>query len=54
VDHVVPAGHRLALIVAGTDWGIADRAADRPTITLDLAHTSLRLPVVGQSGLPST
>ena len=54
VDHVVPAGHRLALIVAGTDRGIADHAADRPTITLDLAHTSLRLPVVGQPGLPTT
>ncbi|MEW1828121.1 Xaa-Pro dipeptidyl-peptidase [Streptomyces sp. NPDC088196] len=53
VDHVVPAGHRLALIVAGTDWGIAQQAADRPTIALDLAHTSLSLPVVGQSGLPS-
>ncbi|WP_051740714.1 Xaa-Pro dipeptidyl-peptidase [Streptomyces xylophagus] len=54
VDHIVPAGHRLALIVAGTDWGIAEQAADRPTITLDLAHTSLRLPVVGHAGLPST
>ncbi|WOX15153.1 Xaa-Pro dipeptidyl-peptidase [Streptomyces sp. N50] len=53
VDHVVPAGHRLALIVAGTDWGIATRAADRPTITVDLAHTSLSLPVVGQPGLPA-
>ncbi|MFG3023184.1 Xaa-Pro dipeptidyl-peptidase [Streptomyces sp. NPDC048254] len=53
-DHVVPAGHRLALIVAGTDRGIAYHAADRPTITLDLARTSLRLPVVGQPGWPST
>lgn len=54
VDHVVPTGHRLALVVAGTDWGIANRAPDRPTITVDLAHTSLRLPVVGQPGLPAT
>jgi X-Pro dipeptidyl-peptidase len=54
VDHVVPAGHRLALIVAGTDHGNADHAADRPTIAVDLARTSLRLPVVGQPSLPST
>jgi X-Pro dipeptidyl-peptidase len=53
-DHVVPAGHRLALIIAGTDRGLAYHAADRPTITLDLAHTSLRLPVVGQPKGPST
>ncbi|MGW5170391.1 Xaa-Pro dipeptidyl-peptidase [Streptomyces nodosus] len=52
-DHVVPAGHRLALVVAGTDNGLVSHAADRSTITLDLAHTSLRLPVAGQPDGPS-
>ncbi|MEH0449504.1 MULTISPECIES: Xaa-Pro dipeptidyl-peptidase [unclassified Streptomyces] len=46
-DHVVPAGHRLALIVAGTDKDLIDPPADRPTLTLDLARTSARVPVVG-------
>jgi X-Pro dipeptidyl-peptidase len=53
-DHVVPAGHRLALVIAGTDRGLDYHAVDVPTITLDLAHTSLRLPVVGQPSWPST
>ncbi|MET8410442.1 Xaa-Pro dipeptidyl-peptidase [Streptomyces sp. NPDC005195] len=51
-DHVVPAGHRLALVIGGTD-NLALPPADRPTITLDLARTALRIPVVGQPGLPS-
>ncbi|MGQ4364884.1 Xaa-Pro dipeptidyl-peptidase [Streptomyces sp. SAS_272] len=46
-DHVVPSGHRLALIVAGTDKDLIDPPADRPTLTLDLARTSARVPVVG-------
>ncbi|MER6561996.1 CocE/NonD family hydrolase C-terminal non-catalytic domain-containing protein, partial [Streptomyces sp. NPDC001027] len=46
-DHVVPAGHRLALIVAGTDRDLIDPPADRPTLTLDMARTSARVPVVG-------
>ena len=46
-DHVVPAGHRLALIVAGTDKDLIDPPAARPTLTLDLARTSARVPVVG-------
>ncbi|MFL4908520.1 Xaa-Pro dipeptidyl-peptidase [Streptomyces sp. MMS24-I2-30] len=61
-DHVVPAGHRLALIVAGTDRGLIDPPADTPTLTLDLARTSARVPLVGgtaafaraTSGAPST
>jgi X-Pro dipeptidyl-peptidase len=48
-DHVVPAGHRLALIVAGTDRGFTRHPADRPTIAVDLSRTSVRLPVVGGS-----
>ncbi|MFI1051910.1 Xaa-Pro dipeptidyl-peptidase [Streptomyces griseoruber] len=46
-DHVVPAGHRLALIVAGTDRDLIDPPVDHPTLTLDLARTSARVPFVG-------
>lgn len=46
-DHVVPAGHRLALIVAGTDRDLIDPPADTPTLTLDLSGTSARVPFVG-------
>ncbi|MER6349439.1 Xaa-Pro dipeptidyl-peptidase [Streptomyces sp. NPDC001595] len=46
-DHVVPAGHRLALIVAGTDKDLIDPPDTTPTLTLDLARSSARVPVVG-------
>lgn len=46
-DHVVPAGHRLALIVGGTDKDLIDPPATTPTLSLDLARTSARLPIVG-------
>ncbi|WP_416977289.1 Xaa-Pro dipeptidyl-peptidase [Streptomyces sp. T028] len=46
-DHVVPAGHRLALIVAGTDRDLIDPPADAPALTVDLARTSARVPFVG-------
>ncbi|MEU8520911.1 Xaa-Pro dipeptidyl-peptidase [Streptomyces sp. NPDC048577] len=46
-DHVVPAGHRLALIVGGTDKGLLDPPSTTPTLILDLARTSARLPLVG-------
>ncbi|MEU3885438.1 Xaa-Pro dipeptidyl-peptidase [Streptomyces sp. NPDC029041] len=46
-DHVVPKGHRLALIVAGTDRDLIDPPADRPKLTLDLSRTSARVPFVG-------
>ncbi|MFD7894802.1 Xaa-Pro dipeptidyl-peptidase [Streptomyces sp. NPDC059743] len=46
-DHVVPAGHRLALIIAGTDQGLIDPPSTTPTLTLDLARTSAGLPLVG-------
>ncbi|WP_371655705.1 MULTISPECIES: Xaa-Pro dipeptidyl-peptidase [unclassified Streptomyces] len=49
-DHVVPAGHRLALIVAGTDKDLIDPPASRPTVTLDLARTSAKLPLLGGTG----
>ncbi|MBV2355327.1 Xaa-Pro dipeptidyl-peptidase [Streptomyces sp. J2-1] len=46
-DHVVPKGHRLALIVAGTDRGLILPASTRPALTLDLARTTATLPLVG-------
>ncbi|MDG9708721.1 Xaa-Pro dipeptidyl-peptidase [Streptomyces sp. DH10] len=46
-DHVVPKGHRLALIVAGTDKGLIDPPADKPKLTVDLSRTSARVPFVG-------
>ncbi|GGX43768.1 Xaa-Pro dipeptidyl-peptidase [Streptomyces fructofermentans] len=49
-DHVVPAGHRLALIVAGTDRDLIDPPSTTPTLTVDLARTSARVPVVGGAG----
>ncbi|MCP3818316.1 Xaa-Pro dipeptidyl-peptidase [Streptomyces sp. A3M-1-3] len=49
-DHVVPAGHRLALIIAGTDAGLIDPPAGRPTVTVDLARTFADIPVVGGAG----
>ncbi|MEV6957787.1 Xaa-Pro dipeptidyl-peptidase [Streptomyces sp. NPDC051207] len=46
-DHVVPKGHRLALIVAGTDQGLIDPPADTPTLTVDLSRTSAHVPFTG-------
>ena len=46
-DHVVPAGHRLALIIGGTDKGLIDPPSTTPSLTLDLAATSAKLPLVG-------
>ncbi|MEV0640723.1 Xaa-Pro dipeptidyl-peptidase [Streptomyces sp. NPDC050619] len=46
-DHVVPAGHRLALIVAGTDKDLIDPPSSKPTLALDLSRTSARVPLLG-------
>lgn len=46
-DHVVPQGHRLALIVAGTDKDLIDPPSTRPALTLDLSRTTARIPLVG-------
>ncbi|MBY8882784.1 CocE/NonD family hydrolase C-terminal non-catalytic domain-containing protein, partial [Actinacidiphila acidipaludis] len=53
-DHVVPAGHRLALIVAGTDNGLILPASTTPTVTVDLSHSELDLPLVGGAGALAT
>ncbi len=49
-DHVVPAGHRLALIVAGTDGGLILPPDTTPTVSVDLSRSVLRLPIVGGAG----
>ncbi|WP_405534470.1 Xaa-Pro dipeptidyl-peptidase [Streptomyces sp. NBC_00075] len=49
-DHVIPAGHRLALIVAGTDKDLIDPPSTTPTLTLDLSRTTARVPLVGGAG----
>ncbi|NEA64848.1 Xaa-Pro dipeptidyl-peptidase [Streptomyces sp. SID12488] len=49
-DHVIPAGHRLALIVAGTDRDLIDPPSTTPTLTLDLSRTTARVPLVGGAG----
>ncbi|WP_138907550.1 Xaa-Pro dipeptidyl-peptidase [Streptomyces chryseus] len=46
-DHVVPAGHRLALIVGGTDAGLIDPPSTTPTLEVALSRTAADLPVVG-------
>jgi X-Pro dipeptidyl-peptidase len=46
-DHVVPAGHRLGLIIAGTDAGLLEPPTTTPRLTLDLSRTSARLPLAG-------
>ncbi|MFD3582346.1 Xaa-Pro dipeptidyl-peptidase [Streptomyces sp. NPDC058683] len=46
-DHVVPKGHRLALIVAGTDKDLIDPPSSTPTLTLDLSRTAASVPLVG-------
>ncbi|MFE9095686.1 Xaa-Pro dipeptidyl-peptidase [Streptomyces sp. NPDC007264] len=46
-DHVVPKGHRLALIIAGTDKDLIDPPPSTPTLTVGLARTAARVPFVG-------
>ena len=43
----MPAGHRLALIVAGTDRDLIDPPSTTPTLTVSLSRTSAQLPLVG-------
>ncbi|MER7081698.1 X-Pro dipeptidyl-peptidase [Saccharopolyspora kobensis] len=47
-DHVVPAGHRLALIIGGTDSAFIVAPRQPGEIGLDLSATSVTLPVVGE------
>ncbi|MGV9308956.1 CocE/NonD family hydrolase [Nonomuraea sp. NPDC003727] len=47
LDHVVPAGHRIGLVIGGTDYWEFLEPGQRPTLTVDLARTTLTLPTVG-------
>ncbi|ALO97531.1 x-prolyl-dipeptidyl aminopeptidase [Streptomyces hygroscopicus subsp. limoneus] len=49
-DHVVPARHRLALVIAGTDKDLIDPPSSRPTLTVDLSRTTATVPLVGGAG----
>ncbi|MCE7006007.1 Xaa-Pro dipeptidyl-peptidase [Kibdelosporangium philippinense] len=46
-DYVVPRNHRLALVIAGTDSSMTTSPSQLPRVTVDLAGTSIQLPVVG-------
>ncbi|GAB3444440.1 Xaa-Pro dipeptidyl-peptidase [Actinophytocola sediminis] len=46
-DWVVPAGHRLALVIAGNDSGMTTTPTQLPRVTIDLAGTSAQLPLLG-------
>ncbi|AHI01323.1 hypothetical protein KALB_7965 [Kutzneria albida DSM 43870] len=45
-DHVVSAGHRLALVIGGTDNGQIT-GNSRPRVTVDLTRTTVQVPLVG-------
>lgn len=49
-DHIVPAGHQLALIIGGTDAEFIPAPKNPPKVRLDLRGTSIRVPVVGGPG----
>jgi X-Pro dipeptidyl-peptidase len=44
-DHSVPAGHTLALIVAGTDSGYIDGPPGTPKLSVNLSGSSVQLPL---------
>jgi X-Pro dipeptidyl-peptidase len=44
-DHTVPAGHSLALIIAGTDNGFLNAPPGHPKLTVNLANSSVALPL---------
>lgn len=44
-DHTVPAGHTLALIIGGTDNGYIDGPSGTPKLTVNLASSSVSLPL---------
>ncbi|WP_020660308.1 Xaa-Pro dipeptidyl-peptidase [Amycolatopsis benzoatilytica] len=46
-DHVVPAGHRLALVIGGTDAGFLAGPADPGKLTIDLGKTSAQVSLAG-------
>ncbi|MBB4911611.1 CocE/NonD family hydrolase [Actinophytocola algeriensis] len=46
-DWTVPAGHRLALVIAGNDSSMTTTPGQLPRVTIGLAETSVRIPLLG-------
>src|SRR5262245_9378986 len=46
-DWIVPAGHRLGLVIAGTDSSMTSAPASLPRVTISLAEPSVQVPVLG-------
>jgi X-Pro dipeptidyl-peptidase len=46
-DHIVPKGHRLALVIGGTDSSMIVAPSQLPRVTLSLGETSMQIPIVG-------
>ena len=44
---MVPAGHRLALVIAGNDSSMTSTPTQLPRVTISLAETSVRIPLLG-------
>jgi X-Pro dipeptidyl-peptidase len=53
-DSIVPRGHRLGLVIAGTDSSMIPAPAQLPRLTIDLASTSVQLPIVGTAPQEAT
>ncbi len=53
-DHVIPAGHRLGLVIAGRDSSMIVSPSRLPQLTVDLADTSVRIPLRGSVPPAST
>jgi X-Pro dipeptidyl-peptidase len=53
MDHIVPAGHRLALIIGGTDNFEFFAATAGPQLTFDLSGTQVAIPVAPGPHLPT-
>jgi X-Pro dipeptidyl-peptidase len=46
-DWTVPAGHRLALVIAGNDSSTTVTPAQLPGVTVGLSETSVQIPLLG-------
>jgi len=46
-DWMVPAGHRLALVIAGNDSSMTTTPSRLPRVTVSLAETSVQIPLLG-------
>ncbi|MGH3876960.1 MAG: Xaa-Pro dipeptidyl-peptidase [Actinophytocola sp.] len=46
-DWTVPAGHSLALVVAGNDRSMTSTPTRLPRVTINLAETSVQIPLLG-------